>query len=155
MSLSTYFHIGFVVPDIEKAMAHYSKVLGVKFTRPSNMTSYVTGPDNVTYEQDVVAVYSRSKAPYYELIQASGDGIYSEKYANQIFYFGIWESNMEQRLKTMAEQGIGAEAIMRTKEDGPPIAIITEPDIMGSRIEYVSTTLWLPVKAWVLTGYPI
>ena len=155
MSLDTFFHIGIIVPDLKKATSHYSKILGVDFTRPSNMKAYIDGPNNSSYEQTVIACYSRSKEPYYELIQASGDGIYSEKYSNQIFYFGIWEPDMNQRLDTLRQQGIGIAAIMKEKDDGPPIAIITEPDIMGARIEYVSVSFKAIIEAWVLTGYPI
>ncbi len=155
MSLSTFFHIGIVVTDLDAAINYYSKIFNVSFARPSNMKAYIEGPCNNFYEQDVVACYSRTKEPYYELIQAGGGGIFSEKNANQIFYFGMWESNMEQRLITLREQGIGVAAIMREKENGPIIAIITEPDSLGGRVEYVSESLRLIIDAWVLTGYPI
>jgi catechol 2,3-dioxygenase-like lactoylglutathione lyase family enzyme len=155
MSIKTFFHIGIVVADLDTAISYYSKYLGVEFTRPSNMKAYIEGPNNLSYEQNVVACYSRSEEPYYELIQAGGDGIFSEKNTNQIFYFGMWESDMNQRLISLREQGVGVAAIMREAANGPIIAIITEPDAIGGRIEYVSDALRLPIAAWVLTGYPI
>ena len=155
MSIDTFFHIGIVVSDLDAAISYYSKIFNVSFTKPSNMKAYIEDSHGNFYEENVVASYSRTKAPFYELIQASGDGIFSQKNTNQIFYFGIWESNMDQRLNVLREQGIGVAAIMREKENGPLISIITEPDELGGRVEYVSESLRLIIDAGVLTGYPI
>ncbi len=148
----TFFHIGILVNDLDKAVDHYSKLLGVKFTDSASIDAFIEGPNDTHYQQKVTACYSRTKEPYYELIQAGGDGAFSEKYTGQIFYFGIWESDMDKRLATLRTEGIGIAAIMRQAKDGPITAIITEPDSMGARMEYVNTSLRLAIDAWILLG---
>ena len=73
-----------------------------------------------------------------------------------ILYFGIWESDLEGRIKKLTEQGIGIEALIRPACDKPATAVITAPDKMGVRMEYLSTSLRLATEAWVITGkYPL
>jgi hypothetical protein len=90
-----------------------------------------------------------------ELIQAGGNGIFSEKNAGQILYFGIWESDLEARIKKLKEQGIGIDALIRPACDKSPTAVITSLDKMGIRVEYELVAA-AATEAWVITGkYPL
>lgn len=150
---SPYYHIGIVVHDCEEAVAHYSNVLNIEFTEPSDSTLSITNPQTQQIESiKFVAAYSRTRSPYLELIQADGDGIFSEKNAGRILYFGIWEADLEGRIQKLKQQGIGIEALISPESGKPPTAFITMPDKMGIRMEYLSTSLRLGTEAWVLTG---
>ncbi len=151
-----YYHIGIVALDYQEAAEHYSKVLDVKFTEPAETVLYIKNPETQQAETvKVAAMYSRNRPPYVELLQANGNGIFSEKNAGKILYFGIWESDMDERIEELKRQGIGIEALMRSEPGKRVSAIITAPDEMGVRIEYVSTLLRPVIEAWVLTGkYP-
>ena len=151
-----YYHIGIVAHDYQEAAEHYSKVLDVKFTEPAESVLYIENPDTQQAETiKVAAMYSRNRPPYVELLQANGNGIFSEKNTGQILYFGIWESDIEGRIEELKQQGIGIDALLRSEPGKRAHAIITAPDKMGVRIEYVSTLLRPVIDAWVLTGkYP-
>lgn len=148
-----YYHIGIVVRDYEKAIEHYSNLLDVKFTEPTDSVLCIENPATQQTENiKVVAAYSRARQPYIELIQAGGNGVFSEKNAGQILYYGMWESDMEGRIEKLKQQGIGIDALIRPACDKPPTGIITAPDRFGIRMEYLSTSLRLATEAWVLTG---
>lgn len=151
-----YYHIGIVARDYQEAAEHYSKVLDVKFTEPAESVVYIENPETQQAETiKLAAMYSRNRPPYVELLQATGNGIFSEKNAGQILYFGIWESDIEGRIEELKQQGIGIDALLRSEPGKHAHAIITAPDKMGVRIEYVSTLLRPVTEAWVLTGkYP-
>jgi hypothetical protein len=129
----------------------------VKFTEPTDTVLCIENPlTQQTENLKAVAAYSRTRPPYVELIQAGGNGIFSEKNAGQILYFGIWESDLEARIKKLKEQGIGIDALIRPACDKPPTAVITAPDKMRIRMEYLSSSLRLATEAWVITGkYPL
>ncbi|KIO48344.1 VOC family protein [Nitrosospira sp. NpAV] len=154
---SPYYHIGIVVHNYKEAVEYYSNVLGVKFTEPTDSVLCIENPETQQSESiKVIAVYSRSRPPYLELIQAGGNGIFSEKSVGQILYFGMWESDLEGRIKKLKQQGIGIEALISPERGKPANAIITAPDKLGIRMEYLSTSLRLATEAWVLTGkYPL
>ena len=152
-----YYNIGIVVCNFVQAVEHYSNLLGVKFTEPTDSVLCIETPATRQSENiKVVTAYSRAVPPYLELIQAGGSGIFSAKNSGQILYFGIWESDLAGRMEKLKQQGIGIDALIRPACDKPPTAIITAPDQMGVRMEYLSTSLRLATEAWVLTGkYPL
>lgn len=154
---SPYYHIGIVVHNYKEAVGYYSNRLDIKFTEPTDSVLCIQNPGTQYTESiKVIAVYSRSRPPYLELIQANGDGIFSAKNAGQILYFGMWESNIESRIQKLKQQGVGIEALISPECGKPANAIITVPDKLGIRMEYLSTSLRLATEAWVLTGkYPL
>jgi quinol monooxygenase YgiN/catechol 2,3-dioxygenase-like lactoylglutathione lyase family enzyme len=151
---SSFFHIGIVVPDLARAAAHYSATLGVEFTEPAVFDiPRLEDPDPHAFK--LTAVFSRTEPPYYELIQAEGDGIVSAAQAGKILYYAIWEPDMARRLERLKSEGTGIDALFRMDENSTPFAIITAPDPFGGRIEYVSTADVGPIQEWVRTGkYP-
>jgi hypothetical protein len=100
----------------------------------------------------LTAVFSRTEPPYYELIQAEGDGIVSAAHAGKILYYGCWEPDMAGRLERLREQGIGIDARFRMDAESTPFAVITAPDLLGARIEFVGTDDIGPIEEWVRTG---
>jgi quinol monooxygenase YgiN/catechol 2,3-dioxygenase-like lactoylglutathione lyase family enzyme len=151
---ASFFHVGLVVTDLEQAVKHYSDVHGIEFTEPAVFDiPRLEDPDPHPFK--LVAVFSRTEPPHYELIQADGDGIVSAAQAGKILYYGIWEPDMAGRLARLQAQGIGIDASFRADADSTPFAIITAPDPLGARIEYVSTSEIGPIEDWVRTGrYP-
>jgi catechol 2,3-dioxygenase-like lactoylglutathione lyase family enzyme len=151
MTIETYFHIGVIVPNLEQAMATYSRILGLTFTQPAVNTVPIL-EDPLPHEQVVHVAFSEDGPPYYELIEASGDGIFSARQEAQILYLGLWEPDMDSRMKLLAEQGIGLDAVARAAEGATPDWIITQPDILGIRLEYVNTDDRSGIERWVHTG---
>ena len=151
----SFFHTGIVVPDLEKAVARYSDVFGIEFTEPAVFQiPRLEDPD--PHPAELVAVFSRTAPPYYELIQAAGSGITSAEHAGKILYYGVWEPDMRGRLERLQEQGIGIDAAFRSGPGAVPFALITAVDpVLGTRIEYVDTSDRGPFDEWVRTGrYP-
>ena len=86
-----YYHVGIVVHNYEEAVEHYSNLLDIKFTEPAEAVVCFENPQTQQTETaKLIAVYSRTRPPYVELLQATGTGVFSEKNTGQILYFGIW-----------------------------------------------------------------
>ncbi|MFF0783496.1 MULTISPECIES: VOC family protein [unclassified Streptomyces] len=151
MSEQPYFHIGVVVPDLEKAIEYYERTQGLEFTKPA----HVTNPrleDPHPHEQVVHVAFSKQGPPYYELIEADGDeGIFSTANEGRILYLGLWEPDMEGRLGALAAEGIGVAAASRSAEGATPGWIITEPDALGVRYEYVDLAEKQAIETWIET----
>jgi quinol monooxygenase YgiN/catechol 2,3-dioxygenase-like lactoylglutathione lyase family enzyme len=151
---ASFFHIGVVVENLAQAVDRFSEVLGLKFTDPATFHIPCLEDPN-PHPFDLVASYSMTAPPYYELIQADGDGIVSAKYKNQLLYFAVWESDMAGRIEKLKQQGIGIDAYFRKDPTSPPFAMITAPDLLGVRMEYVDISAENAIDQWVWTGkYP-
>lgn len=147
----SYFHVGIIVPDLESAIARYSDVFDIQFTDPATFQiPYLEDPE--PHDGQLVAAFSRTQPPYYELIQASGNGITSEALAGNILYFGVWETDMAGRLRKLQSQGIGMDALFKMDAHSAPFAMITKPYLMGARIEYVDVSDKEAIEEWVRTG---
>ncbi|MGR6971744.1 antibiotic biosynthesis monooxygenase [Streptomyces cynarae] len=149
------FHVGVVVPDLAEAVELYSQWFGIEFTEPATFEiPYLEqggqgGPGRMT------AAFSRTAYPQYELIQADGDGITSLEHAGKVLYYGVWENDMEGRLKKLEAADISVDAYFRPGPGETPFALITGPDLQGVRIEYVDTADRPAMDEWVNTGrYP-
>ncbi|HWB34873.1 MAG TPA: antibiotic biosynthesis monooxygenase [Rugosimonospora sp.] len=150
----SFFHIGMVVPDLDAAVARYSDVLGIEFTEP-HIFDVPRLEDPYPHPFKLTAVFSRTEPPYYELIQAEGEGIVSAAQAGKILYYGVWETDMAGRLERLKAQRVGVDALFRPGPGETPFAIITGPDLLGARIEYVGIEDYEPITEWVKTGrYP-
>lgn len=150
----SFFHIGMVVPDLDQAVARWSDLMGIEFTEPAVFdVPRLEDPDPHPFK--LTAVFSRTQPPYYELIQAEGDGIVSAANAGGILYYGCWEPDMAGRLETLQARGVGIDALFRAEAGATPFAMITAPGPLGARIEYVGIEDVGPIEEWVRTGvYP-
>lgn len=62
---------------------------------------------------------------------------------------------MDARLERLERQGVGVDACFRPGPAETPFAVITAPDLLGARIEYVGLADRAPIEEWVRTGrYP-
>jgi hypothetical protein len=148
---ASYFHVGIIVPDIGAAIARYEDVLGIRFTEPATFHIPCIEDPN-PHEAQLVAAFSMTEPPHYELLQAAGDGITSPKLAGKILYYGVWETDMAGRLKKLEQQKIGLDALFKMDANSLPFTMITEPVLMGARIEYVDVSYKSAIEEWVRTG---
>ena len=54
---SPFFHVGFIVPDLDAAMEEFQVALGIDWRAPMDALVPLLGPDGVV-EADVYSVYS-------------------------------------------------------------------------------------------------
>jgi catechol 2,3-dioxygenase-like lactoylglutathione lyase family enzyme len=148
----SFFHFGIVVPDIERAVAHYSDTFGIQFTEPSvGRSHFVEDPDR--HQIELVTAFSRTQPPYLELIQATGEGFFSSKNSGKILYCAVWETDMKGRLERLRTQKVGIDALMCYAElDRAPYGIITAPDAHGLRIEYADVSTRAMIEERIRTG---
>ena len=145
-----FFHIGIVVKDLAAAIERYSQVLGVTFVEPATFhVPEFADPD--PHPCDVVATYTSEGPPYYELIEASGDGLFSERNADQILYAGVWEPDVPARIESLKANGVGIDAVLKDS-DGQPFVVISSAEGLGIRIEWVGTTARPLIERWEQTG---
>ena len=150
----SFFHIGMVVPDLEKAIARYADVLGIEFTEP-HVYEIPRLEDPYPHPFKLACAFSRTEPPYYELIQAEGEGIVSAAQIGKILYYGVWETDMDARLEQLRANDVGIDALFRPAAGATPFAIITAPDLVGARLEYVGIEDVGEIAEWVRTGrYP-
>ncbi|WP_107654720.1 VOC family protein [Nocardia suismassiliense] len=148
-----FFRVGIVVPDLDAAIARFADGLGIRFTDPvTQRIPLMEVGDRATRSFELTTAMSRTEPPYYELIQATGDGIFAEPATKRVLYYGCWEQDTERRLAGLASRGAPPDVVWRPAPDTAPTAIFTRPDRTGGRIGYLSAQTRPAIEEWVRTG---
>ena len=134
MSDVRMFHIGIIVPNMAEAIDKFAKVLDLTFTEPAtvHVTRDVDG--GVEGPLELQLAFSHEGPPYFELLEATGDGLYSQL---GLHHIGLWESDNAARRDHLVAAGVNVTTIQYTP-DGEIIALYSDPvDLFGARIEFV------------------
>ena len=85
----THFQVGFVVPDLEAAMAEMAASMGVE----------MIGPQERDLGGDVVLriAFARTPRPYLELIEGPPGSIWDATAGPRIHHLAYWSEDMDAR----------------------------------------------------------
>ncbi len=106
MTAAPFFHIGFLVHDLDAAMDRFGEVFGVSWTGRTTTRSrfWEAGVGTIDLELDVV--YSVEGPPHIELVQSAGDGLYAAGRGEGFHHIGAWSGDL---------------AALSGRDDGPPL----------------------------------
>ncbi|MFH8606757.1 VOC family protein [Streptomyces sp. NPDC018029] len=149
----SYYHVGMVVPDIDEAIQRCATVFGVSFTAAAWTESPHQQEGDVTHipfrQRQAI---SRTREPYVELIEATGDGVFGPSRAGTLLYYACWERDMKARLARLRSQGFGMDAVIRMDAASDPIAAITSYDHHGIRLELADPAVKPVMEQWARAG---
>ncbi|MFI9504849.1 hypothetical protein [Nocardia sp. NPDC052566] len=95
---------------------------------------------------------SRTAPPYYQLIQATGDGLFATPGTGQPRYYGCWDEDTNRRLVQLTARGAVIDAVLRAPLAAAPSAIITGPDRAGGRIAFIAARHRPAIETWAESG---
>jgi catechol 2,3-dioxygenase-like lactoylglutathione lyase family enzyme len=130
-------HVGFIVEDLDAAIARFSEVLGITFNDPQTVhLNHIHDP--VERQGMLKVAFSVEGPPHYELIQGDGQGIYTMAGGGEgMHHIGLWETDLEKRLPELAKKGFKMEARVHL-DNGFLLTSFNDPaDLHGVRVEFV------------------
>lgn len=156
MKDSPYFHIGVLVPDLERAMAEFTRQHGLAFPKPAAITFAKADGSG---EESIRVVYTKNGPPYYEFIEVLPGSVFGDASGGPVHHVGVWEDDMAGRVKLLRENdvavmasGLGLSGRPGLMEDAVPHWVITEPNAFGVRYEYFDAALRPGIEMWIETG---
>ena len=105
MTASPYFHIGILVPDLDEAIERFGDVLGITFADRVYQDSQYFDDGGVIKDLRLHLTYSTDGPPYYELLEAQGDGLYSMKHGAGLHHVGGLGSGLQGEAPGVRRQG--------------------------------------------------
>lgn len=154
MSERPYFHLAYLVQNLEAAIPRFEKALGVEFLEPivAKADFYERGRENRPLELKLT--YSKqSSGPWVELMEAQGDGIYGLNHGGErMHHVGVWESDCEARVEEMKAQGFDLLAAQYTPEGKIIVAYFAPEDLHGSILELVDESRREMMIQWFSGG---
>lgn len=143
------YHMGIVVPEMDAAMAELSEQIGLTWA-PPRVFPVNMREGGAIRSYGVKATYSREGPPYFELMEAVGETIWSAGYAGQLHHIGVYAEDTQREIARLEETGFTIEAQGQTPE-GEPLGPTYLTNRLGLRIELASGAGREMVADWVST----
>lgn len=115
--LGVPYHVAFVVPDLEEAMARYEQAFSYRWTRVRDRTRTVTteaGPQEVRLR----IVFSIEGPPHVELIERAPQSLWDGP--ETLHHIGYWAEDVKVESARLAACGLPWAASMDLGEPGGP-----------------------------------
>jgi len=137
------YHVAFVVPDLDVAIAGVGQQLGLSFAKPRTRSFELRNAEGTSLaaedSSDVYYVYSRGAPPYVELIEAKSAGVWAADSGARIHHVGTWSDDIRSDARRLEERGFRIEAFGGVAGDGERFAYLTND--FGLRLELVDASL--------------
>ena len=150
LSLTSYenlYHMGIVVPELGPAMEEMGEQLGFTWAPPRTFPVNVH-EDGELRSYDVLATYSVEGPPYFELIEAIGEGVWSPAMAGGLHHIGVLAADPLAEIARLEEAGYEVEV-----QAVSPEGIVTGPTYLlnryGVRVEVNGEAARDMVLGWV------
>jgi hypothetical protein len=142
------YHMGLVVPDIDAAMAQMSAQLGLTWAPVRPFPVRVSEGGRPPVSLDVLATYSQQGPPYFELIHAIGDGLWSPANAGQLHHLGIFVDDVAAEVARLEALGFVTEmtGVLPDGGLGGPVYLRNS---LGVRVELGGPQAREMVRDWV------
>lgn len=147
------YHVGYVVDDIQAAMAHYGKALGLTWAvvTPRSLRVVVDGSET-PQEVELLATYSVQGPPYVELIQELSGEVWGGG-ARCLDHLGFWVDDLAGAFAELRSEGLDA-SVQAVDDHGCPIRFSYQRGASpsGPWIELVDRSVQPALLAWVTGG---
>jgi len=113
-----FFHVGFIVPDLDAAMEEFRVALGIGWRAPIDAVVPLLGPDGVV-EANVYSVYSEGDPTAIELVESvpgtplAGNGDVS------FHHLGFWTDRLADSSHDLDAHGWPCSATVASPENNP------------------------------------
>jgi hypothetical protein len=132
-----YFHVGFLVDDLDLAMESFGSTFGVTFTVPNLAPVRWWRPDTPEEMLQLKVAYSRQGPPYVELIQSHESGMFASSQGEGFHHIGAWEADCESRQAELIRSGITPVGTQYTEEDKIIVSYFDPEKLHGVMLEIV------------------
>jgi catechol 2,3-dioxygenase-like lactoylglutathione lyase family enzyme len=154
----SFHHVGVLVPNMAEAIEWFGEVLGVEIGTPEEMITHGRiDPgefgDDEQHEGRSHLAWSKAGPPYYELIEAKGNGLHSlERHGPGLHHVGMYVRDVDAEISRLERLGIGLLGRV-VAPDGRTMACWSErAPATGLSVEYIDERLLPLTQAWIESG---
>jgi hypothetical protein len=113
-----FFHVGFVVPDLDATMEEFQVALGVEWRAPIEAIVPLLGPDGVV-EANVYSVYSDGGPPAIELVQSVAGTALAGNGGVSFHHLGFWTDRLADSSHDLDAHGWPCAATVASPDNNP------------------------------------
>jgi hypothetical protein len=148
-------HAGILVADVRAEVERYGELLGVTFRPPAPLVfDVVETGDVVEYDVPVLITYAPEGPPYFELLEATGDTIWSASQGFGTHHIGGNIGDLDAEERRLEGLGMRVETRIRLHDGTHIITFMQATDGSRLRVELLSELLYPAWRGWMTGGPP-
>lgn len=147
-------HFALLVPDMGRAVALYSELFEIPFCERHVAPFARVDHYGISGPADVPMTYSMHGPPYVEILEATGDGLWSPQRGLGMHHVGGFATDFEATVARYEARGLRRDATVWAGSGEPIIAFFAPGEPGDARVEVLSPLLRPSWTAWVSGGPP-
>jgi catechol 2,3-dioxygenase-like lactoylglutathione lyase family enzyme len=147
-------HFALLVPDMSQAVALYSDLFGISFCERHVAAFARVDHYGMSGPADVPMTYSMDGLPYVEILEATGDGLWSAERGLGMHHVGGFATDFAASVARYEARGLRREATVSSGSGEPIIAFFAPAGPGGARVEVLNALLRPSWADWVSGGPP-
>lgn len=137
MTATPFFHVGFIVEDLDEAMERFGDIFRVTWTDRTTANADFWEKDRGTNPIALEVVYSNQGPPHIELLQAQGTGLYRPELGEGFHHIGLWEPDCEARQDELESKGLARLGTQYTAQKEIIVSYFDPSTLHGVMLEIV------------------
>jgi catechol 2,3-dioxygenase-like lactoylglutathione lyase family enzyme len=140
------FHVGLLVMDIDAAIERFTEVLGLTFNPPT-MVAVDLGNEGPL---ELPVSYSQEGPPHIELIEMTGDGVFSSAQGEGFHHIGLYVPDMAESLASREQpMGVAIDDTFLTESKTMQTWYSAPESVHGVRLEFVDKARRPIIERWI------
>jgi Glyoxalase/Bleomycin resistance protein/Dioxygenase superfamily len=140
------YHIGILVDDVDAAVDQYGALYGTRFPPPIDLTAARVTQRNGSDAPFTCRLTYSTGPMHVELLQASGDGLWSPQNVGGIHHVGMWSADPVADSNALLTAGAIWEASMYLAPELIGVVFVRHRGIL---IEFVTDQLRTALLDWI------
>ena len=121
-----FFHVGFIVSDLDAAMSDFQAALGIEWRAPVDALVPLFGPDGVI-ESSVYSVYSEGGPRAIELVQSGRRALVAGNGGVSFHHLGFWADRLTSSSRDLDVHGWPCAATVASFDKDRAVSGFTSP----------------------------
>jgi hypothetical protein len=148
-------HTGFLLPDVRAEADRFAQMLGVTFRPPAPLVfPIVETASGTERDVEVLITYCGDGPPFYELLEATGDTLWSARHGFGPHHVGGYFADIAAQERRLEALGLEVEGRIHLDSGEHVITFLDPASAGGTRVELLSDTLHPNWRAWMAGGPP-
>jgi lactoylglutathione lyase len=142
------FHLGYVVPDMAKAMDDFGSMFNLTWTDPVWRTAHMRDAEHGVMDTDVGVVFSRTGPPHIELVAGASGTVWEATDRPVLHHIGIWAKDLAKDSSELERRGFPIVA-NGLDDDGRLARFTYHRNPFGPLLELNAPETRRSIEAWL------
>ncbi|MCW2529086.1 MAG: hypothetical protein JWM76_3946 [Pseudonocardiales bacterium] len=149
VDVSAIYHVGYVVENLDDAMAQFTETIGARWVDHFVQVRYRSATDSIV-DVELHTSFTLDGPTHIELIEAAPNTIWQLGPGPSIHHVGLWTDDIPAEAERLVRTGMPAVASgINLTDESSPGYFSYHDNPLGGKVELVSITMQQGMHDWI------